>query len=289
VAHAAERHIEVVPEIDLPGHASAILASYPELGCTGGPYRVEDRFGIFEDVLCAGSDAIFDLAKACFDALGRLFPSKYVHIGGDEVRFNRWKKCPKCQKRLEETGLKEARELQSWITTRLAQMLASRGKVAIGWDEVLEDAAAYPLPREVAVMSWRGAKGGKEAARRGHPVIMSPSTEGCYFDYRNYDDKEEPGQWGVSTAFQAYTMNPVAEMGADEAALVMGGQCNLWSELIYAGKIAEYMIFPRIAAFAENLWSPESIKDFANFEEKMHLHRERLDKLGLIQYRGSLK
>jgi hexosaminidase len=288
-AFATARHIEIVPEVDLPGHASAILAAYPGLGCTGGPYRVEDRFGIFEDVLCAGNNEIFDLADAVFNALARLFPSKYVHIGGDEVRFNRWSACPKCKKRLAETGLSTPRELQSWITVKLVEKLAEKGKIAIGWDEVLEDSQKYPLPKELAVMSWRGAEGGKAAVKRGHPVIMSPNTQGCYFDYRNADEVEEPGQWGVSTAFQAYTMNPLEDMSQAESSLVLGAQCNLWSELIYAGKIAEYMIFPRIAAFAENVWSSPEKKDFQNFERKLAAHRARLDKLGVNQYRGSLK
>jgi hexosaminidase len=287
VAFAAERHIEVVPEVDLPGHASAILASYPGLGCTGGPYRVQDSFGIFEDALCAGNDGLFTFAGAVFDTLVQLFPSLYIHIGGDEVRFNRWENCPKCRKRLAETGLAEMRELQSWITVKLAGMLAERGKTAIGWDEVLEDTARYPLPGEVAVMSWRGAEGGKKAAALGHKVVMSPNTEGCYFDYRHADEAEEPGQWGVSTVFQVYSMEIVSpEMTPAEAGLIMGGQCNLWSELIYAGRIAEYMIFPRIAAFAEALWSPR--KDFSRFERKLAVHRQRLDALDILQYRGKL-
>ncbi|MDR2194806.1 MAG: beta-N-acetylhexosaminidase [Treponema sp.] len=289
VAFAAARHVEVVPEVDLPGHASAILAAYPGMGCTGGPYRVEDRFGIFEDVLCAGNDAIFELADAVFNTLVRLFPSSYVHIGGDEVRFNRWERCPKCKKRLAGIGLEKPRELQSWITVKLASMLAEKGKTAIGWDEVLEDSPRYVLPKEVAVMSWRGADGGKAAVKRGHPVIMAPNTEGCYLDFRHCDDAEEPGQWGVSTVYQSYTMDPVAKMSESEAALVMGGQCNLWSELIYAGKIAEYMIFPRILAFAENMWTPQHRKDFNVFAQKLTVHRQRLDTLGIAQYRGRLK
>jgi hexosaminidase len=289
VSYASARHVEVTPEVDIPGHASAILAAYPNLGCTGGPYRVEDRFGIFDDVLCAGNDAIFDLADAVFNTLARLFPSPYVHIGGDEVRVTRWSRCPKCNKRLADAGLKNMPELQSRITVRLAAMLAEKGKTAIGWDEVLEDSPQYTLPKEVAVMSWRGADGGKAAVKRGHPVIMSPNTEGCYLDYRNCGDAEEPGQLGVSTVYQSYSMNPVAGMSESEAALVMGGQCNLWSELIYAGRIAEYMIFPRIVAFAENMWTPQARRDFANFARKLPVHRQRLDILDIAQYRGRLK
>jgi hexosaminidase len=284
VAYAAARHVEVVPEIDLPGHASAILAAYPGLGCTGGPYRVEDRFGIFEDVLCAGNDEIFTLAAAIFDTLGELFPSQYVHIGGDEVHFNRWDGCPKCGKRLAETGLGEGRELQSWITVKLAGMLKERGKIAIGWDEVLEDSARYPLPEDVVVMSWRGVKGGLEAIRRGRRVIMSPNTAGCYLDYKHSDSPEEPGQLGVSRISQLYGLDPLAGIDAEARSFVLGAQANLWSELLYAGKFAEYMIFPRICALAENLWSGNAGLD--DFSRRLAEHRGRLDALGLLQYRG---
>ncbi|GHU77853.1 hypothetical protein FACS189462_0820 [Spirochaetia bacterium] len=291
VAFAAARHVEVVPEVDLPGHASAILAAYPGLGCTGGPYRVEDRFGIFEDVLCAGNDGIFDLAAAAFDTLARLFPSPYVHIGGDEVRFNNWNECPKCKKRLAETGLKDARELQSWITVRLVKMLAERGKTAIGWDEVLEDTEQYKLPLDVVVQSWRGSEGGIKASGLGHRVIMSSKEDGCYLDYRHTPDPEEPGQrWGKSTVFQGYAMDPVTqEMTPEQTALVLGGQGNLWSELIYAGKIAEYMIFPRICAIAESLWTAKEAKNFEDFKRRLPIHQERLDRLGILQYRGNLE
>jgi hexosaminidase len=289
VSYAAARHIEIVPEVDLPGHASAILAAYPNLGCTGGPYEVEDRFGIFEDVLCAGNDGIFDLAAAVFDTLVRLFPSPYVHIGGDEVLFNRWENCPKCRARLSAAGLGKPRELQSWITVKLVEMLAQRGRTAIGWDEVLEDSEAYPLPRDTVIMSWRGYEGGRTACSRGHRVLMTPNTEGCYLDYQHNPDPEEPGQLGISSVFQGYHMDPVpAGTSPAEAALVLGGQGNLWSELIYAGRIAEYMIFPRICALAEALWSPREAGGFADFARRLGTHQKRLDRLGVLQYRGPL-
>ncbi|MDR0486976.1 MAG: beta-N-acetylhexosaminidase [Treponema sp.] len=291
VEYAASRHIEVVPEVDLPGHANAILASYPGLGCTGGPYRVEDRFGIHEDALCAGNDQIFSLAAAIFDTLAGLFPSRYVHIGGDEVLFARWKNCPKCQKRAAELGLAGPEKLQSWITCRLVQMLSERGKTAIGWDEVLDDSEKFRLPKETVVMSWRGSEGGTRASGLGHPVIMSPNTSGCYLDYKHIDEPEEPGQtFGISTVFKGYSMDPVtAEMGGEEASRILGGQCNLWSELIYAGKIAEYMIFPRLCAIAEALWTPRDQKDFDDFSRRLPVHQERLNRLGVLQYRGPLR
>ena len=287
VAFAADRHIEAVPEVDIPGHASSILAAYPGMGCTGGPYRVEDRYGIFEDVLCAGNDQIFDLVAAVFDSLAKLFPSKYIHIGGDEVRFNRWESCPKCRKRLSDMKLKNPRELQSWITARLAGMLAERGKTGIGWDEILEDTEEFRLPKDMIVMSWRGVKGGHEAVRQGRRVIMTPNTCGCYLDYRHSDDPEEPGQISVSRVSQIYNMESVSPgMSGEEAKLVLGGQGNLWSEIIYSGKIAEYMIFPRICALAENLWSPDELQNLDDFARRLTVHRERLDRLDLLHYRG---
>ena len=293
IEYASSRYIEVIPEVDLPGHASAILASYPELGCTGGPYAVEERHGIFEDVLCAGNDRIFHLFEKIFDALINLFPSKYVHIGGDEVLFNRWEACPKCQNKLKELGLKKPQELQSWITIRLIKMLAERGKNAIGWYEILEDSEQYKLPNDAVVMSWRGDEGGIKAASLGHNVIMSPNTKGCYLDYKHTNDPEEPGQRfssGESSVFTGWSMDPVPPaIKAEDEKFILGGQCNLWSELIYAGKIAEYMIFPRLCAIAEAVWSPKEGKDFDDFTKRLNVHRQRLDKLGINQYRGPLK
>ena len=289
VSYAAERHIEVVPEVDLPGHASAILAAYPGLGCTGGPYKVEERFGVFEDVLCAGNDEIFRLAEAVFDTLAELFPSKYVHIGGDEVLFNRWKECPKCRERLAEFGLTEAPELQSWITSRLAEMLRERGKYAIGWDEILENTEKFPLPENAIVMSWRSEQGGNEASALGRRVIMAPQSGGCYLDYRHLDHPEAIGRIGIGTITQGFNLRPVTpEMDEKAASLVLGGQGNLWAETVNAGKLAEYMIFPRICGIAEALWTADKDRDIVDFAGRLAVHRRRLDRLELLQYRGPL-
>jgi len=291
VEYAAKRHIEVIPEVDLPGHASAILAAYPGLGCTGGPYRVEDRFGIFEDVLCAGNDLMFDLSAAIFDTLARLFPSKWVHIGGDEVMFNHWQECPKCQKRLEDLGLEKPAQMQSWITQKLAQQLKERGKAAIGWDEVLDNCEKYGLPQETVVMSWRGSEGGIRASSLGHNVIMTPNTDGCYLDYKHTEDPEEIGRTlGTSTVFMSYSVDPVTPgMSEEQVSRILGGQCNLWSEVIYAGKIAEYMIFPRICALSEAVWTPQENKNFEDFSKRLLVHQKRLDLLGILQYKGKLR
>lgn len=296
VAFAGERHVQVVPEVDLPGHASAILAAYGELGCTGEsgstgkPYKVEDRFGIFEDVLCAGNDKIFGLFSAIFDTLVELFPSNYVHIGGDEVKFSRWEACPKCRARMKDLGLEKTGQLQSWITTRLVQMLHERGRTAIGWDEVLEGTEKFPLPQDLVVMSWRGQQGGIEAAAKGHRVIMTPMTDGCYLNFKPIDSIEEPGHLEVSTVRQSYMMESVApQMTGEQSLLVMGGQCNLWSEVIYASRIAEYMLFPRLCAIAESLWSAKEVRSFDGFTGRLAGHRKKLDTLDVCQYKGPLE
>jgi hexosaminidase len=287
IAYAGRRHITIVPEVDLPGHTSAVLAAYPDLGCTGGPYQVEGRFGIFDDILCAGNDRVFDLVRAVFDTLVRLFPGPYVHIGGDEVLFSRWEACPRCRKRRTELGLSGAKALQGWMTARFARMLLERNRIPLGWDEVLEDAAN--LPPELVIMSWRNREGGRRAAASGHRAVMSPLTQGCYLDYKHLDSPEEPGQSIISTVYQSYMMDPVdPEMTEEEAARILGGQGNLWSELIYADKLAEYMIFPRICALAEALWTKREGKDFDSFAKRLPVHQERLDRLHVLQYRGPL-
>ncbi len=290
ISYAQARHIEIVPEVELPGHSSAILASYPDLGCTGGPYQVEDRYGIFEEALCAGNDRVFDFVGTVFDTLVRLFPSSYVHIGGDEVKFNRWTACPKCRKRLTELGLEEINQLQSWMTVRFARMLQERNRIAIGWDEVLEGTEKFGLPQELVVMSWRGQEGGFSASSRGHRVIMTPLTEGCYLNFKHTDNTEEPGQYGISSVSQLYHMDPVTpDMTNIQAGFVLGGQCNLWAELIYADRLAEYMLFPRICAASESFWSPRGVRNFESFIQRLPVHQKRLDHFGLLQYRGSLE
>jgi hexosaminidase len=168
-------------------------------------------------------------------------------------------------------------------------MLKQRGKTAIGWDEVLENTEKFPLPDDLIVMSWRGRKGGCEAAARGHRVIMTPLTDGCYLNFKHTNQPEEPGRLGISTIAQCFSLEPItAEMDETAASLVLGGQGNLWSEVIYAGKIAEYMIFPRICALAETFWSTEKDHNIEDFGQRLELHQQRLDKLGLLQYRGPL-
>jgi hexosaminidase len=293
VAFAAARHITVVPEVDLPGHTSAALAAYPDLGCTGGPYQVEYRHGVFKDILCAGNDALFTFTGAIFDTLARLFPGPYVHIGGDEAPTERWEACPRCRARQEALGLGESRLLQRWLTRRFVEMLRERGKTAIGWDEVMEASEGgggdcTALPSGLIVMFWRSHADyhGKEqlleaASRQGRRIIMTPNGHGAYLDYRQRDDPGEPGAWRVSTLEQSYYLRLAVPGVAEE--LVLGGQGNLWAESIASDPVAEYLAFPRLCALSEALWSKE--RDYADFRTRLASHSLRLDALNVTHCR----
>ena len=290
VKKASELHIIVIPEIETPGHASSILASYPNLGCTGGPYKVESRFGIFDDVLCSGNDEIFTVYEKVFDTVCRLFPGPYVHIGGDECPRKRWEVCPKCQQRKKELGLETTGELQSYLTVRFAKMLEERGKIPIGWDEVLEGTEKLGLPKSLIVQSWRGLSGGETAAKLGHKAIMSPQTAGCYLDYKHKDTPLEPGMIGVTTVKKSFDFEPTTkEMSEANKANVLGGQGNLWTECIYSSKLAEYMMFPRLCAIAEKLWKCEGNNDIDDFVTRLDIHKKRLQKMDFLFYNGDIE
>jgi hexosaminidase len=300
VAYAGERGIVVVPEIETPGHALALLASHPELSCAGkaqdgGPFLPEDRYGIFEDVLCAGNEKVFALLGDVFDEVAALFPGPWVHAGGDEVPKARWSACPRCRARMEAEGLFSAEGLrgsggsldpellQGWFMNRVADMLAARGKRMVGWDEILEG----KVRKDAIIMSWRGAEGGVRAAREGYEAVMSPQTKACYLDHKHLDSPEEPGNLGVCTVEDSYRFEPApGELSGAEAARILGAQANLWSEFMYFGKNVEYMAFPRLCALSEAFWSPKEKRDFASFEERMAVHGARLDLLGVGRYRG---
>jgi len=289
INYAEARHIVIVPEIEMPGHASAILASYPELGCTGGPYNVEGRWGIFDDVLCAGNDDVFRLLEAAIKTVSELFPGQFIHIGGDECPHVRWETCPKCQARIKQEKLDDVKQLQSWITSRAAAIVKKYGKTAIGWDEVLDGTEKISLPEDLIVMSWRGAKGGIEASKRHHRVIMTPTDAGCYLNYPHLSDPAEPGLQSVTTVRKSYNYSPLPDsLSEEEKSNILGGQGNLWSELLSSQKLAEYMLFPRLCALSEALWLDQKDKDFDSFSERLKVHKERLDLLNLLYYRGPL-
>ena len=273
VKYAQERYITVIPEVDLPGHMLAALAAYPELGCTGGPYEVCPRWGVFEDVLCIGNDKTMQFLEDVMSEIIEIFPSEYVHIGGDEAPRDRWKECPKCQARIKAEGLKADKNhtaedrLQSYCMTRIENFLNSKGRRIIGWDEILEGDVAP----NATVMSWRGMEGGIEAAQLGHDVIMTP-TSFCYFDYyQTADTQDEPlGIGGYVPIEKVYSLEPVpAALTKEQSKHILGAQANLWTEYIASTEHVEYMILPRMAALAEVQWTQPEKKDFKDFATRL--------------------
>lgn len=288
VEYAENLNITVIPEIELPGHVSALLAAYPEFGCTGGPYNVENRWGIFPDVLCLGNDKIFDIYSTIFKTIVRLFPSKWIHIGGDECLPTRWKECPKCQNRKKQLKLDTEAQLQSWVTTKMAEIIISMGKIPIGWDEVLDNTEKYPLPAEVAVQSWRNEGGGEKATALKHFTIMSPVNK-TYMNFKPYDCYEEPGRLGITTVKQAYSFIPVDNLSEEQKKYILGAECNLWAEALPSSKVVEYLVFPRLCALSECMWLSEDKKDFNRFAEALTEHKKRLKILNYLFYDGKLE
>ncbi|MFA5698454.1 MAG: beta-N-acetylhexosaminidase [Sphaerochaeta sp.] len=283
-AYAAQRFVIVIPEIEVPGHASALLAAYPDFGCTKGPYEVQDRWGIFDEVMCAGNDGLMKFLEDAIEQTAKLFDGPYLHIGGDEAPHTAWKSCPDCTRRMEAEGLSKIDELQGWMTSVVARMVTKAGKSPIGWDEVLDGTENMNLPKELIVQSWRGSAGGLEAAKRGHYTIMSPNTDGCYLDYHHIESEEEMGNLGVSTIEQVARFTPTPSHMADEAKrFVLGGQVNLWTERITKSRQAEYMLFPRLLIFAQQLWQSQSVADTL---AKRPLLEKFCDHLDLVCYRG---
>lgn len=269
VAYAAAKGIDVIPEIDLPGHMLAALAAYPELGCTGGPYEVWTRWGVSEDVLCAGNEAIYTFLEDVLTEVCELFPYEYIHIGGDECPKTRWETCPKCQAKIKELGLsdkdgqKAEHYLQSYVISRIEKFLNSKGRSVIGWDEILEGGIAP----NATIMSWRGETGGLEAARQGHDAIMTPNTY-FYLDYyQSKDIANEPfGIGGYLPIEICYSYEPYpAEMTDEEKSHIIGVQANLWTEYISTEDHVFYMLLPRLAALAEVQWCNADRKDWDRF------------------------
>lgn len=277
VKYAADRYITVVPEIELPGHASAALAAYPELGCTGGPYEVVKEWGVFEDVFCGGNEKTFRFLEDVFDEVLSLFPSEYIHIGGDECPRTAWEKCPKCQKRIRQEGLHNEHELQSYFVHRMEKYLNDRGRKLIGWDEILEGGVS----QTATVMSWRGTKGGIEAAKKGNQVIMAPNTY-VYLDYyQSLDTENEPfAIGGYLPVERVYSLEPTEGLSPEEAEMVVGVQGNLWTEYIPVFSQVQYMVLPRMAAVAETGWTPAGDKNYNDFVGRAIALMERYEALG---------
>jgi hexosaminidase len=277
VAYAAERYITVIPEIELPGHASAALASYPALGCTGGPYKVASTWGVFDEVFCAGKEETFAFLEGVLEEVLPLFPSEYIHIGGDECPKTAWKKCRRCQARIKAEGLADEHELQSYFVKRIERFLNARGKKLIGWDEILEGG----ISRTATVMSWRGTKGGIEAARLGNQVVMTPNSH-LYFDYyQSRDTKQEPYAIGGFVPIEkVYELEPTEGLNDEQARLVQGAQANLWTEYVATLSHAQYMALPRLAALAEVTWSPRESRDYNDFLKRAIVLTDRYEALG---------
>ncbi len=272
VKYAADRYITVIPEIDMPGHMVAAVTAYPELGCTGGPYEVRTIWGVSEELLCAGNEKVYDFVDKVLDEVMEVFPSKDIHIGGDECPKAEWEKCPKCQSKIKALGLKKddrftaEQKLQAYFTKHVDEYLTKHGRNAIGWDEILEGGVS----ENATVMSWRGESGGIEAARLKHRVIMTPNTY-CYFDYYQSKDRDnEPFAIGGFLPIKhVYDYEPLpANLTPEEQSYIWGVQCNVWTEYIPTFSHVQYMMLPRGAALSEVQWSLPEAKDYEKFKNE---------------------
>lgn len=263
VAYANERHIEVIPEIELPGHSQAAIAAYPHLSCTGQQIEVANEWGVFKDIYCAGNDSVFIFLEDVLTEVMEIFPSKYIHIGGDEAPKYQWEHCLKCQQRMKDEGLKNEHELQSYFIQRVENFLNENGRMVIGWDEILEGG----LSPNATVQSWRGFEGGIDAAQQKHPVIMSPSSH-CYLDY---------GLDAIDLK-KIYAFIPVpAELKKEFQMFILGAECNMWTEHVPDENILDGKVFPRMIALAEVLWSGPDTNRYDNFYKRLQLHYQILD------------
>jgi hexosaminidase len=279
VAYAAKLNIEVVPEIEMPAHVSCVFAAYPEFSCSGKKEPVPPgSVWPVTNIYCAGNDGTFNFLEDVLTEVIDLFPYKYVHIGGDEATKTNWEKCPKCQSRIKKEGLKDENELQSYFITRIEKFLNSKGRDMVGWDEILEGG----LAPEATVMSWRGFEGGIEASKAGHDVVMSP-TEFCYFDYYQGPKETEPlAIGGYLPISKVYQFEPVPDtLNIEERKHILGGQANLWSEYVSTPEHAEYMLFPRLEAMAEVLWTLPVNKNYGDFQKRLVRQFERYDNSGI--------
>jgi hexosaminidase len=272
IKYAGERFVNILPEIEAPGHSMAAIASYPHLSSTGLKYTVNpgSKFYTLEDnSLCAGKESTYEYMDKVFTEVADMFPFEYIHIGGDECYKGFWKKCPDCRKRMKDNGLKDENELQSYFVKRLEKILEAKGRKLIGWDEILEGG----LAPNAAVMSWRGMEGGISAAKAQHHVVMSP-VDFAYIDYYQGDPAIEPPTFAMLRLNKVYTFEPVPE-GVDSS-FILGGQGNLWTESVPTFRHAEYMLWPRSFALSEIFWSPKNARDWTGFVHRTEVNLQRL-------------
>ena len=286
VAYARSKFVTIIPEIEMPGHALAALAAYPGLSCTGGPFDVYTRWGVVDDVYCAGKDETFNFLEDVLTEVTGLFPGKYIHIGGDECPKTRWEKCPLCQKRIKVEGLKDEQELQSYFIQRIEKFLNSKGRKIIGWDEILEGG----LAPEATVMSWRGTDGGIAAAQQKHNVIMTPGQY-VYLDHYQCEPADQPlAIGGYLPLEQVYSFNPLpSELTPDEQKYILGIQGNVWTEYIGTRDYLDYMTYPRMFAIAETGWTPDRLKDFDDFLARFEILKKRYDVMGINYFKGEYR
>lgn len=312
VKYATDRHVTVIPEIELPGHSGAAIAAYPYLSCfpeeptvvtndmgskkgkeiqaAGTPKIVQETWGVFDDVYCAGNEETFTFLQDVLDEVITLFPSEYIHIGGDECPKANWKRCPKCQARMKKEGLHDEHELQSYFIQRIEKYLNGKGKNIIGWDEILEGG----LAPNATVMSWRGTKGGIEAAKQHHNVMMTPGHS-CYFDHYQVKDKDAKAKepiaiGGNTTVSDVYAYEPTPEeLTKEESKYILGAQGNVWTEYMKTTDYVEYMILPRMTALSEVVWSPKASRNWNDFYLRLQHLSDRYDALDLNYAKHSIE
>ena len=288
VRYAESRCVMVVPEIEMPGHCQAALAAYPQLSCTGGPFKVRTARGISKDVYCAGKEQTFEFLENVLSEVIELFPSPYIHIGGDECPKDRWKQCPDCQARIKAENLEDEHQLQSYFIKRIEKFLLGKGRRLIGWDEILEGG----LAPSATVQSWRGVEGAVSAAKSGHDAIVSPTSH-CYFDYPHSDREKNslsmPNWMRVLPVEKVYSFEPVPEgLTAQQKRHILGGEGNIWTEFAPQQEV-ESRVYPRMTALAEVLWSPQNKRNWQDFAERLNVHYQRFDNMGVNYYRDKVQ
>lgn len=279
--YANKRFVEVIPEIEMPGHSVAALTAYPQFSCSGGPFEVEGRWGVFNDIFCS-KEPTFTFLQEILDEVVALFPSQYIHIGGDEAPKVRWKRCAACQERIAQNNLPDEAHLQSYFINRIEKYLNGKGKKIIGWDEILEG----DISKTATIMSWRGEKGGIQAAKNGHDVLMTPNSH-CYFDKYHHDPKAEPlAIGGLLSVEKVYSYHPIPkELTAEQAERVKGVQANMWSEYMPSDSHTESMAYPRAAALAEVAWTLQENKDFTSFASRLQNILSHYDVMGVNYFK----
>ena len=277
--YCKEKGITVIPEIETPGHAEALLASYPEFGCTGNKIEVQNNWGVFENVMNPASETLWVFLDAAVKELASIFDGPFIHIGGDECPHTQWEDHEGCKAIMAENGLSDTSELQGWFTSCVSEIVKKYGKRAIGWDEVVD---APEIDKDVVVMSWRGLNGARTATSRGHNVILCPENGGCYFDRYPSVDPWELGNLSLSIPKDSYDLDiSMKELEEDRRNLILGAQCCIWGEKIHSGREMEFMLFPRAYILAENLWLGEERKDWDKI-------KDRKDILALLSYKMDL-